>query len=247
MDFTCCYCEQKFGTFEETIGHSVSCHPCEQLKYRIVILNVESGKKQYVTKSFNVIPSKVHENGQIISVQREHRKRTEQKHDSLGEHQSTGLFANSIEESDTCRTYSMSASTSQEGPESLSWTDELFELTKLVPEVAKCSQDNGLLLTWLMFHQLIVNGKCPLDNIAFRLFLDVVRFFGSSTTSQMRYSKDTKLFWRINFLSHCEQGKRGPSSSLWCFFLWRTRFLFYTYDFPHSGQRCPRQALFSVE
>ena len=42
----------------------------------------------------------------------------------------------------------------------------------------------------------------------------------------------------VNFLSHCEQGKRGPSSSLWCCFLWRTRFLFCTYDFPHSGQRC---------
>ena len=53
----------------------------------------------------------------------------------------------------------------------------------------------------------------------------------------MRYSKDTKLFWRINFLSHCEQGKRGPSSILWCCFLWRTRFLFCTYDFPNSGQR----------
>ena len=32
--------------------------------------------------------------------------------------------------------------------------------------------------------------------------------------------------------------KRGPSSSLWCSFLRRTRFLFCTYDFPHSGQRC---------
>ena len=129
----------------------------------------------------------------------------------------------------------MSARISQEGPESLPWTDELFELTKLFPEVAKSLQDNGLLSTWLMFHQLTVNGKF-LDSIAFRLFLDVVRFFGSSTTSQMRNSKDTKLFWRIHFLSHCEQGKRGPSSSLWCCFLWRTRFLFCTYDFPHSGQ-----------
>ena len=178
----------------------------------------------------------MHENGQIISVQGEHRIRTEQKYDSLGEHQSTALSANSIEESDRCSTDSVSASTSQEGPESLSWTDELFELIKLVPEVAKWQ--NGLLSTWLVFHQLIVNGKFPLDNIYFPLFLDVVRFFGSSTTSRMRYSKDTKLFWRINFLSHCEQGKRGPSSSLWCCFLWRTRFLFCTYDFPHSGQRC---------
>ena len=125
----------------------------------------------------------MHENGQIISVQGEHRIRIEQKYDSLGEHQSTALSANSIEESDRCRTDSMSARISQEGPESLSWTDELFELIKLVPEVAKCLQDNGLLLTRLMFYQLIVNVKFPLDNIAFRLFLDVVRFFGSSTTS----------------------------------------------------------------
>ena len=42
----------------------------------------------------------------------------------------------------------------------------------------------------------------------------------------------------VNFWSHCKQGKRGPSSSLWSCFLRRTRFLFCTYDFPHSGQRC---------
>ena len=42
----------------------------------------------------------------------------------------------------------------------------------------------------------------------------------------------------VNFLSHCEQGKREPLSHLWCWFLWRTRFLFCTYDFPHSWQRC---------
>ena len=42
----------------------------------------------------------------------------------------------------------------------------------------------------------------------------------------------------INFLSHWEQGKWGPSSSLWFCFLWRTRFLFCTCNFPHSGQRC---------
>ena len=40
------------------------------------------------------------------------------------------------------------------------------------------------------------------------------------------------------FLSHCEQEKRSPSSSLWCCFLSRTWFLFCTYDFPQSGQRC---------
>ena len=84
MDFKCCYCKQKFDTFEETIERIVSCHLCEQLKYRNVILNVESGKKQYVTKYFNVIPSKVHENGQIISVQGDPRIRTEQKYDSFG-------------------------------------------------------------------------------------------------------------------------------------------------------------------
>ena len=41
-----------------------------------------------------------------------------------------------------------------------------------------------------------------------------------------------------HFLLHCERGKRGPSSNLWCCFLWRTSFLFCTYDLPHSGQRC---------
>ena len=49
----------------------------------------------------------------------------------------------------------------------------------------------------------------------------------------------------VNFSSHCEQGKRGPSSSSWCCILWWTRFLFCTYDFPHSGQRCrPRGTYF---
>ena len=44
--------------------------------------------------------------------------------------------------------------------------------------------------------KMLAEGTFPLKNIAYLLFLDIVELFSRDSTSQMRYSEETKKFWR---------------------------------------------------
>ena len=60
-------------------------------------------------------------------------------------------------------------------------------------------QEGGCLHQISLFLELVIAEKFPLRNIAFLAFLEVVTWFGNSTTTLMRYSSETKLFWRTGF------------------------------------------------
>jgi hypothetical protein len=45
----------------------------------------------------------------------------------------------------------------------------------------------------------IIDGTFPLDNLAFVLFMETVRFFSTKNTSEMRYSDTSKLFWKTGY------------------------------------------------
>ena len=66
------------------------------------------------------------------------------------------------------------------------------EMSKLLPavvhELSKVDKIDGL----LSFMRLVKSGKFPLENIAFELFLDVVKWFSVESSSLMRYNKNTK-------------------------------------------------------
>ena len=48
----------------------------------------------------------------------------------------------------------------------------------------------------LKFFKLVQDGKFPLNNIAFELFLDIVGWFDKDESRQMRYSPSTlQFFW----------------------------------------------------
>ena len=49
--------------------------------------------------------------------------------------------------------------------------------------------------TFFFFLILVADNNFPLSNIAFQLFIDVVRWFGNENTSAMKYALDVKLFW----------------------------------------------------
>jgi hypothetical protein len=44
----------------------------------------------------------------------------------------------------------------------------------------------------LQFFKLVQDGKFPLNNIAFELFLDIVQWFDKDESRQMRYSIKTQ-------------------------------------------------------
>ena len=49
------------------------------------------------------------------------------------------------------------------------------------------------------FLELVANDRFPLDNIAFRLFLETVRWFSLTTTTNMWYWDDTTTFWKVGY------------------------------------------------
>ena len=82
----------------------------------------------------------------------------------------------------------------------LSQEDDTFaELVKILPTVLSSLKDSGKLEEYILYNKLVAEKRFPLDNIAFLLFNDVVRWFGSEHSTQFRYSEECKLFWNTGF------------------------------------------------
>ena len=58
MSYRCYHCELQ-GSFQEVTEHSISHHREHELKFRKLILNEGSGKLQFLTQSFGIVPSKI--------------------------------------------------------------------------------------------------------------------------------------------------------------------------------------------
>ena len=71
------------------------------------------------------------------------------------------------------------------------------ELKQLMPSVVKelssVQQHDNL----LKFFRLVANGQFPSQNIGFLLFMDIVKWYATDETSEMRYSSEVKRFWRV--------------------------------------------------
>ena len=67
----------------------------------------------------------------------------------------------------------------------------------MLPAVFDALKECGKLNEFLSFSGLLSQKAFPVDNIAFLLFLDVVRWFSlEGYTNSMRYSDEITLFWR---------------------------------------------------
>jgi hypothetical protein len=53
---------------------------------------------------------------------------------------------------------------------------------------------------WIQFHKMLALASFPMDNIAFLLFLDVVKWHNSESTTRTRYEcPAVNKFWRIGY------------------------------------------------
>ena len=77
----------------------------------------------------------------------------------------------------------------------------ITEIMSLVPEVVtKLSKaDNAFHVIVLEFFRQIKSDIFPLENIAFLLWTEVVRWYSHKSTKGMRYSETTKLFWKLGW------------------------------------------------
>jgi hypothetical protein len=82
--------------------------------------------------------------------------------------------------------------------------------------VVETLKRKGKIETWIKFNKLLSTDSFPLENIAYLLFLDVVKWFDSGNTTSMRYEDPVvNKFWRIGYKMF--HGKwlrfmRGPKS-----------------------------------
>jgi hypothetical protein len=74
------------------------------------------------------------------------------------------------------------------------------ELIKLAPKVLENLSKNGEMdKTILNFFRLVHQHKFPLSNISFLLWAEVVKWFCCGNTCSMRYSEQTKIFWKLGW------------------------------------------------
>ena len=72
-------------------------------------------------------------------------------------------------------------------------------MLELLPVVMKNLSIEGKDSTMLEFFELVEEDKFSLTNIAYLLWNEVVRWFQCTSTTQMRYSKETKTFWKLGW------------------------------------------------
>ena len=68
MDYRCYHCQQTSAALKDIIEHCISLHQDKELKIRQLSVDNKTGRRQYVSKDFHVIPSKISARGQVIDV-----------------------------------------------------------------------------------------------------------------------------------------------------------------------------------
>ena len=176
------------------------------LKVKYLELNPSSGHYGYRSHNFNVIPEKIKALGQKIQTDCTSNALTIH----IAKDKSTDITTISSPLHKRMKT-SVPVAESIPGDDDRPLTpmdvyeegtddDEREILIKLIPSVVETMKNHGQLETWIQFNQLLSTQSFPMDNITFLLFLDVVRWYGKTSTTQMRYN-DTAVnkFWRIGY------------------------------------------------
>ena len=73
------------------------------------------------------------------------------------------------------------------------------EMTRLLPSVYNELQSREHHLLWVQFLRMVSKGEFPMDNIAYQLFLDVIKFHANKNIHSMRYTTEVKEFWALGY------------------------------------------------
>ena len=78
--------------------------------------------------------------------------------------------------------------------------DEMNEMIRLIPIVLDKITSEGLERNLFVdFFRQISSNTYPIKNIAFLLWTEVVSWYNQDTSSTMRYSEETKKFWKLGY------------------------------------------------
>jgi hypothetical protein len=72
-------------------------------------------------------------------------------------------------------------------------------MEEMLPHVLAEVHQAGFLQEYILFNKLMSEGAFPFENIAFLLFLDVIKWHNNENIQQMRYSDTVKSFWKLGY------------------------------------------------
>ncbi|KAH3864842.1 hypothetical protein DPMN_027871 [Dreissena polymorpha] len=74
---------------------------------------------------------------------------------------------------------------------------DICDISVLWEQSFHALHEAGLDQTLFAFLKEFSDGRFPPDNLALRLFADVVKWFSCKQTTEMRYSRESKMFWKL--------------------------------------------------
>ena len=189
--YQCPYClTLTFDRFENAIHHCQDVHTEQQLRINRFGLNEYNGKFGYFTLNFNIIPKRVHDDGKRIVVDSTPNALT----DSIKLIDAVSSPNNKLPRT-SISTHAAESSMQAD----LSTSNDLDYIITLIPTVIENLRTHGKLDGYMKFHKLLAEDKFPVTNIAFLLFLDVVKWFDCENSLSMRYDPAVTKFWRIGY------------------------------------------------
>jgi hypothetical protein len=184
-------------TFKDAIEHTTVSHPNSEIKLKLLV-----GQKLR-TMNYKITPELCREEGRKITVNTDNNTLHVSRANTIPKDSpfkkvvrfsdATQPFASSDVEDDGCSVLPME----DEMDGNSEYEAHANEIISLLPSVFNTLKECGLTSEFISFNKLLSEKKFPMDNIAFLLFLDVVRWFSlDNYTSFMRYNDEIKLFWR---------------------------------------------------
>ena len=202
--YRCYYCKETQSSFKNTINHLIDSHEQEEIRFRLF-----DGTDQIRTKNFKVVPEICREQGRTITINETKDSIHVSKAGVLPKDSPFKKLLKLEGSTDEKHTHDILNDTSP--VQNTDYSEDLLgcsdyiqetdsnyeELIAILPKVIETLKDNGKLPEFLAFSRLLSENKFPLDNIAFLLFIDVVRWFSlDDSATCMRYSDEVKTFWR---------------------------------------------------
>lgn len=225
-EYGCSYCNRHFTTFTACVGHCVNEHNESQLKLKRGCLDPKTGLFKYKQLVFSITPSDITLSGHIIvPIEKTHdiylsltvpkppndaSRESENCVDvpkqctssmQKGDNGAPPIHSGLLDDHDCPKapTSGPTDKADEDAGDDINFVLSVQEFKTLTPRALDRLRDSGHLQSFCSLWEMIANGVFPLDNIAFKLFMDVVNWYHVGNTSTMRYSDITKMFWRTGY------------------------------------------------
>jgi hypothetical protein len=187
--FICKECSEQKDNFKNIVNHHIESHPFNEIQIVEEILCESTGKFTSRLLSFNLTPSVIEGTHEIVPTDltillQPLRQNNQSKQNC---HKKSAQSAD-IHFKNTAVTNTTSSGVEHD--------HEKEGMANLLGSATGTLKKYNCLKEFMDFLHLLKNDLFPMNNIAFQLFLDVVRFLSLKTSSEMRYSPDVKLFWK---------------------------------------------------